>query len=112
MGYENHSGRTYLGNKIQPLGTGLAGGGNNGKDGVEGALYKNVFGTYTHGPVLPKNPWLTDLLIQRGLQRRYGKVELTPLDDATENAAHDAALKLAIEFKGTMSAIDATPWKR
>ncbi len=112
VGYENHSGRTYLGNKIQPLGKVLAGWGNNGKDGVEGALYKNVFGTYTHGPVLPKNPWLTDLLIQRGLQRRYGKVELMPLDDATENAAHDAALKLAIEFKGTMSAIEATPWKR
>ena len=73
-------------------------------------MYKNVFGTYTHGPVLPKNPWLTDLLIQRALEHRYGKVELLPLDNSTEMAAHDAALKLAMEFKGTMSAIEATPW--
>src|SRR5438128_2432720 len=112
VGYENHSGRTYLGAKAQPLGKVLAGWGNNGKDGGEGARYKNVFGTYLHGPVLPKNPWFTDLLIQRGLEKRYGKVELTPLNDKEENAAHDAALKLAYQFKGTVSAIDATPWKR
>ncbi len=112
VGYENHSGRTYLGSKVQPLGKVLSGWGNNGKDGFEGAIYKNVFGTYTHGPSLPKNPWFTDLLIQRSLERRYGKVKLVPLDDSTENAAHDAALKLAMDFKGTMSAIEATPWKR
>lgn len=112
VGYENHSGRTYLGPKAKPLGKVLAGWGNNGKDGVEGAVYKNVFGTYTHGPVLPKNPWLTDLLIQRAIERRYGKVELLPLDNSTEMAAHNAALKLAMEFKGTMSAIEATPWSR
>src|SRR5215472_14479473 len=112
VGYENHSGRTYLGPKAKPLGKVLAGWGNNGKDGVEGAVYKNVFGTYTHGPVLPKNPWLTDLLIQRAIERRYGIVELAPLDNSTEEAAHAAARKLAMEFKGTMSAIEATPWKR
>jgi len=114
VGYENHSGRTYLGPKAQPLGKVLAGWGNNGKDSYEGAVYKNVFGTYLHGPVLPKNPWFTDLLILRALERRYGKgnVQLAPLDDSTEIAAHDAALKLAMEFKGTMSAIEATPWKR
>ncbi|GCE13737.1 type 1 glutamine amidotransferase [Tengunoibacter tsumagoiensis] len=112
VGYENHSGRTFLGPKAQPLGKVLAGWGNNGKDSGEGAIYKNVFGTYIHGPVLPKNPWLTDLLIQRALERRYGKFDLLPLDDTTENAAHDAALKLAMEFKGTMSAIEATPWSR
>jgi len=112
VGYENHSGRTYLGSKAQPLGKVLAGWGNNGKDGVEGAIYKNVFGSYMHGPILPKNPWFTDLLIRRGLERRYGKVELAPLDAAIENAAHDAALRLAMEFKGTMSAIEATPWKK
>lgn len=112
VGYENHSGRTYLGSKAQPLGKVLAGWGNNGKDSVEGAMYKNVFGTYAHGPVLPKNPWLTDLLIQRGLERRYGKIELPALDDSTEMAAHAAALKLAMEFKGTMSAIEAASWKR
>ncbi|GAC1383668.1 MAG: glutamine amidotransferase [Ktedonobacteraceae bacterium] len=112
VGYENHSGRTYLGEKAKPLGKVLAGWGNNGKDNGEGATYKNVFGTYLHGPVLPKNPWFTDLLIQRALEKRYGKIELAPLDDSVENAAHDAALKLAQDFKGTMSAIDATPWKR
>src|ERR1700730_6893515 len=67
VGYENHSGRTFLGPKGKPLGKVLAGWGNNGKDGFEGAMYKNVFGTYLHGPVLPKNPWFTDLLRQRGL---------------------------------------------
>jgi len=112
VGYENHSGRTYLGKDVQPLGKVLAGWGNNGEDKGEGAYYKNVFGTYLHGPVLPKNPWFTDLLIQRALERRYGHVELAPLDDAEENAAHAAALKLAMDFKGTMSAIDATPWKK
>ncbi len=112
VGYENHSGRTFLGTNTKPLGRVLAGWGNNGQSGFEGAVYKNVFGTYLHGPVLPKNPWFTDLLIQRALERRYGKVELAPLDDSTENAAHTAALKLAMEFKGTMSAIEATPWKR
>jgi len=112
VGYENHSGRTYLGPKAQPLGNVIAGWGNNGKDGYEGARYKYVFGTYLHGPVLPKNPWFTDYLIQLALQRRYGKVELAPLDDTIENAAHDAALQLAMQFKGTTSAIAATPWKR
>lgn len=110
VGYENHSGRTYLGPKAQPLGKVLAGWGNNGKDGYEGAIYKNVFGTYLHGPVLPKNPEFTDFLISRALERRYGKVELAPLDDSIETAAHEAALKLAMEFKGTMSAIEAAQW--
>jgi CobQ-like glutamine amidotransferase family enzyme len=112
VGYENHSGRTYLGSKVQPLGKVIAGWGNNGEDGSEGAIYRRVFGTYLHGPLLPKNPWFTDLLIQLALERRYGKVELAPLDDSTETAAHDAALKLAMEFKGTMSAMEATPWRR
>jgi CobQ-like glutamine amidotransferase family enzyme len=112
VGYENHSGRTYLGANTRPLGKVLSGWGNNGKDGQEGAIYKNVFGTYLHGPVLPKNPWFTDLLIQLALERRYGKLELAPLDDTTENAAHEAALKLAMNFKGTMSAIEATSWRR
>jgi len=112
VGYENHSGRTWLGDNAQPLGKVIVGWGNNGKDGFEGARYKNVYGTYLHGPVLPKNPWFTDYLIQRALERRYGKVELKPLDDTAENVAHDTALKLAMEFKGTMSAIEATPWKR
>jgi len=70
VGYENHSGRTYLGEKVQPLGKVIAGWGNNGKDGYEGAVYKNVFGTYLHGPLLPKNAWFTDFLIQGALRRK------------------------------------------
>lgn len=112
VGYENHSGRTWLGANTKPLGKVIVGWGNNGKDGFEGGIYKNVYGTYLHGPVLPKNPWFTDYLILRALERRYGKVELQPLDDTAENVAHDTALKLAMQFKGTMSAIEATPWKR
>ena len=112
VGYENHSGRTWLGESVQPLGRVLYGWGNNGKDGTEGARFRHVYGTYLHGPLLPKNPWFTDYLIQRALERRYGPLELSPLDDTAENVAHDTALKLAMEFKGTMSAIEATPWKR
>jgi len=112
VGYENHSGRTYLGNGLEPLGKVLVGWGNNGKDGGEGAYYKNVFASYLHGPLLPKNPWFTDYLIERALERRYGKVKLEPLDDTIEQAAHKAALDLAMKFKGTMSAIEAATWKK
>ncbi|HEU5441515.1 MAG TPA: hypothetical protein VFU88_19685, partial [Ktedonobacterales bacterium] len=62
VGFENHSGRTYLGPNAQPLGKLIAGSGNNGEDGGEGVCYRQVYGTYLHGPVLPKNPWLTDHL--------------------------------------------------
>lgn len=89
VGFENHSGRTALGPGLQPLGTVLAGYGNNGDDGTEGARYKNVFGTYSHGPLLPKNPAFCDFLIETALERRYGSVSLPPLDDAAELAAHD-----------------------
>ena len=89
VGFENHSGRTRLGSGVQPLGTVLAGFGNNGEDGTEGAHYKNVFGTYSHGPMLPKNPDFADLLLRTALERRCGKAELAPLDDALERLAHD-----------------------
>jgi CobQ-like glutamine amidotransferase family enzyme len=112
VGYENHSGRTYLGNGLEPLGKVQVGWGNNGKDGGEGAHYKNVFASYLHGPLLPKNPWFTDYLIKTALERRYGPVELSPLDDTIEQAAHDAALRLAMKFKGTMSAIEAATWRK
>lgn len=91
VGFENHSGRTYLGEKVKPLGKVLVGNGNNGVDGYEGAVYKNVFGTYIHGPLLPKNPVLTDMLISRALARR-GINELIPLDDEVENMAHQKAI--------------------
>ncbi len=67
-GFENHSGRTYLGSGTRPLGRVLAGSGNNGKDGTEGARYREVYATYLHGPVLPKNPWLADHLLGRALR--------------------------------------------
>ena len=89
VGFENHSGKTRLGPGVKPLGQVLAGFGNNGEDGTEGAVYKNVFGTYSHGPLLPKNPAFADLLIRRALERKYGSAELAPLDDAAELLAHD-----------------------
>lgn len=93
VGFENHSGRTYLGPRVRPLGRVLSGFGNNGQDGLEGAVYRNVIGTYLHGSLLPKNPWLTDYLLERALERRYGPVTLAPLDDSIEERAHRAALK-------------------
>lgn len=88
VGYENHGGRTHLGNGVEPLGTVLFGHGNDGSTGEEGCLYKNVVGTYVHGPLLPKNPGVADWLLARALERRYGHGELAPLDDAEELAAN------------------------
>lgn len=88
VGFENHSGQTRLGSGVEPLGTVQAGFGNNGEDGTEGARYKNVFGTYSHGPVLPKNPEFCDQILLTALRRRYGAAELPPIDDAAELAAH------------------------
>ena len=87
VGFENHSGRTYLGSGVQPLGKILSGFGNNGEDGTEGVHYKNVFGTYSHGPVLPKNPEFCDFLLKTALERKYGQAELMPLEDSVEHAA-------------------------
>lgn len=93
VGFENHSGRTYLGSRVRPLGEVRIGHGNNGEDGYEGAVYCNTIGTYLHGSLLPKNPWLADWLITRALARRYGETgPLAPLDDRLEEAAHEAAV--------------------
>ena len=89
VGFENHSGKTYLGAGVKPMGKVLAGFGNNGEDGTEGARYKNVFGTYSHGSLLPKNPKLADHILRVALERKDGEAELTPLDDSLETAAHD-----------------------
>ena len=111
VGFENHSGRTYLGPGVRPLGRALAGGGNNGEDGAEGARYRQLYGTYLHGPVLPKNPWFTDHLIWQGLCHRYGAVApLAPLPDGVEERAHQAALDMAMRSKGRMTALEATAW--
>lgn len=91
VGFENHSGQTYLG-EIQPLGRVLAGNGNNGHDGLEGARYKNVFCSYLHGPLLPKNARLTDTLLALALKRR-GMEPIKPLDDRMENQACEVMLK-------------------
>lgn len=87
VGFENHSGQTFLGTE-QPLGKVVKGFGNNGKDGLEGVRHKNVFVTYMHGPLLPKNPHFADILIGCALERRGMIKMLTPLDDTLELAAH------------------------
>ena len=93
VGFENHGGRTRLGDGVQPLGTVISGFGNNGEDGTEGVRHINLFGTYSHGPVLPKNPEFADLLLKTALERKYGSSEmLSPLADTAERAAHDAVL--------------------
>ena len=92
VGFENHSGRTKLGPGVQPLGQIIVGYGNNGEDGTEGARYKNVFGTYSHGPVLPKNPELCDGILTAALVRKYGSVTLEPLPDKSEREAHASVL--------------------
>jgi len=89
-GFENHGGRTHLGDGERPLGRVLKGHGNNGRDGTEGVHRDNVIGTYLHGPLLPKNAWLADRLIELALD-----VELSPLDDELEEAAHRSAERAA-----------------
>lgn len=86
VGFENHSGITY--HSGTPLGTVINGFGNNGKDGTEGILYKNLIGTYLHGPLLPKNPILADCIIAAALERKYGKKELIEIDDSYEYETH------------------------
>ncbi|HEX6289160.1 MAG TPA: glutamine amidotransferase [Herpetosiphonaceae bacterium] len=93
VGFENHSGRTYLGAGVQPLGRVLRGYGNNGEDGTEGAVYRNAHGCYMHGSLLPKNPHFADHLLGLALQRRYGaSAALNPLDDALETQAHEVMI--------------------
>jgi CobQ-like glutamine amidotransferase family enzyme len=87
VGFENHGGRTELGDEAEPLGEVIVGYGNNGEDGTEGARRLNAYGTYLHGSLLPKNPWLTDQLILNALRRVDENVELEPLDDAAERSA-------------------------
>jgi CobQ-like glutamine amidotransferase family enzyme len=94
VGFENHSGRTFLGPKAKPLGQVKLGHGNNGSDKMEGLVQGNVVGTYMHGSLLPKNPHLADYLIRNALIRR-GVNELSPLDDSVELAAHERILQRA-----------------
>lgn len=100
VGFENHGGRTYLGKGVSPMGVAVKGFGNNGEDGTEGVVYKNSFGTYLHGPILPKNPHFADQLIAKALEVKYKeKVKLELLDDELEKKAHmliAKRLKIAI----------------
>ena len=96
VGFENHSGFTYLNGKTKPISHVIIGKGNNGKDGTEGARYKNVFGTYLHGSFLPKNPHFADYLIELALQKKYGvEMELESLDDSLEYYAHASVVQKA-----------------
>ena len=91
VGFENHSGLTYLQGDTKPLGKVIVGNGNNGEDKMEGARYKNVFGTYLHGSFLPKNPQFADLLIKLALKKRYNEeIELDILDNTIEIETHNS----------------------
>ena len=96
-GFENHGGRTYLGESEAPLGTVVSGFGNNGKDRREGVRRNKLIGTYLHGPLLPKNAWLADTLIEWALEPRIGeRPSLEPLDDRLEELAHASAVRAAL----------------
>lgn len=92
VGYENHSGMTTLDREADALGYVLLGVGNNATDGTEGCRVHNVFGTYSHGPVLAKNPAFADELLRLALERKYGHAKLAALDDSLENSAHATAV--------------------
>lgn len=87
VGFENHGGRTCI-NGCRPFGRVLYGEGNDGRSGCEGVIYKNVIGTYLHGPLLPKNPQICDYLLKKALERKYGTAGLEKLDDNLERAAN------------------------
>lgn len=93
VGFENHGGRTHLGPDARPLGHVVVGFGNNGTDRTEGAYSGTVFGTYLHGPLLPKNPQFADHLLRLALRRRHGEMPLPPLDDALEERVHGAIVR-------------------
>jgi CobQ-like glutamine amidotransferase family enzyme len=93
VGFENHSGNTFLQDKSQALGNVVLGFGNNGEDKTEGCRVNNAIGCYLHGSLLPKNPALADFMLQTALEKKYGKkIKLKPLNDKLETLAHDAAV--------------------
>ena len=108
VGFENHSGRTYLGRGVRPLGRAVVGAGNNGEDGTEGAVYKNAIGCYLHGSLLPKNPWLADRLLAAALSHRLQEpVTLEPLNDELEEHAHEA---VAARMRGAGGRVKSGAW--
>lgn len=95
VGFENHSGQTFLGSNAKPLGMVELGFGNNGEDGTEGAVDGTAFGCYLHGSLLPKNPQFADYLLELALKRRHGEINLAQLDNTLELQAHDKAITRA-----------------
>jgi CobQ-like glutamine amidotransferase family enzyme len=93
IGYENHSGQTFLGRGVKPLGQVQKGAGNNGQDATEGVRYRNVVGSYMHGSLLPKNPAIADFLIEHAVIRKYGEFTPTVVDDRFAELARAVALK-------------------
>lgn len=93
IGYENHSGLTYLDKGQPPLGYVKKGDGNNGKDKTEGAIYKNVIGSYLHGSLLPKNPVLADYLIAQAVINKYGSFKGDEINDTFAVKARNIAKK-------------------
>lgn len=93
IGYENHSGQTFLGQNVHTLGRVRLGAGNNTVDVSEGSMYKNVIGSYLHGSLLPKNPTIADFLIQKAVAKKYGKFSKKKIDDSFAESARKAALK-------------------
>lgn len=100
VGFENHSGLTWLGSAATPMGKVTIGRGNNGKDGTEGVRFRNAIGCYLHGALLPKNPKLADWLIEAGARRRHGTdAALDALSDTTEQIAHRGAIRRAKQMR-------------
>ena len=93
IGYENHSGQTFLGKSVQPLGRVIKGAGNNGQDDTEGARYHNIIASYMHGSLLPKNPQIADFLIEQAAIKKYGEFTPTVIEDRFSELARAVALK-------------------
>jgi CobQ-like glutamine amidotransferase family enzyme len=94
-GFENHAGRTILAEAAEPLGRVVSGFGNDGRSGFEGCRHRRVYGTYLHGPLLPRNPWFADLLLREALAHAGVETELAPLPDELERAAHAVSAERA-----------------
>lgn len=93
IGYENHSGQTFIDDDMKPLGKITRGAGNNGQDDTEGCIYRNVIGTYMHGSLLPKNPAIADFLIEEAAHKKFGEFTPTVIEDRFATKARDIALK-------------------
>lgn len=93
IGYENHSGQTFIDSDMQPLGKLIRGAGNNGQDDTEGCIYRNVIGTYLHGSLLPKNPTIADFLIEEAARKKFGDFTPTVIEDRFATQAREIAMK-------------------